>query len=121
MVSVNLKETTEKRQLIIGEVVYCDFGNPQGSKQAGRRPCIVLGNEKALKYSSVVTLVPLTSKLKPHIPVHIRIKTGISCPSTALVEQMTCMPIDKIELTDGHISKDELNSLKIAIMMQLGI
>ena len=45
-----------------GDILWADLGMfPTSSVQGGVRPVIVISNNKANTYSSVITVVPLTS------------------------------------------------------------
>ena len=47
-----------------GDILWADLGMfPTTSVQGGVRPVIVVSNNKANTYSSVITVVPLTSRI----------------------------------------------------------
>ena len=76
--------------------------------QNGFRPVIIVSNDIANTHSSVVTIVPLTSKNKKPLPTHVLIDgQGLAKPSTVLCEQVTS--IDKFDLCRciGHVEKSE--------------
>ena len=67
-----------------GDILWADLGMfPTTSVQGGVRPVIVVSNNKANTYSSVITVVPLTSRIykKRYLPTHVFISkydmTGI--------------------------------------------
>jgi len=46
-----------------------------GSLQEGRRPILIISNDLANKHSPVVTIVPITSKLRKNpLPTHVLIE-----------------------------------------------
>ena len=50
-----------------GDILWADLGMfPTTSVQGGVRPVIVVSNNKANTYSSVITVVPLTSRISTH-------------------------------------------------------
>ena len=54
-----------------GDILWADLGMfPTTSVQGGVRPVIVVSNNKANTYSSVITVVPLTSRIykKRYLP-----------------------------------------------------
>lgn len=53
-----------------GNIYMCDFGNGKGSEQRGTRPAIVVSSNVCNQFSSVVVVIPLTSKIKAELPVH---------------------------------------------------
>ena len=74
-----------------GDILWADLGMfPTTSVQGGVRPVIVVSNNKANTYSSVITVVPLTSRIykKRYLPTHVFISkydmTGIRKGSLAL-------------------------------------
>ena len=57
-----------------GDILWADLGMfPTTSVQGGVRPVIVVSNNKANTYSSVITVVPLTSRIykKRYLPTHV--------------------------------------------------
>ena len=79
-----------------GDILWADLGMfPTTSVQGGVRPVIVVSNNKANTYSSVITVVPLTSRIykKRYLPTHVFISkydmTGIRKGSLALAESVT--------------------------------
>ncbi len=61
-----------------GDILWADLGMfPTTSVQGGVRPVIVVSNNKANTYSSVITVVPLTSILKA-----VRIQMGMEEKTT---------------------------------------
>lgn len=88
------------------EVWFAELGDHSGtSVQSGTRPVLVISNDAANRNSPVITVIPLSSKLKKlELPVHIVI-TAEDCKmlrnehleeSVLLVEQITT--IDKVVL-----------------------
>lgn len=57
-----------------GDVVYADFGHKPPGVEGGIRPCVIVScNASNHDGAPMVTVCPLSSKLKP-IPVHVQIK-----------------------------------------------
>lgn len=112
-----------------GEVYFVDLGKNQDSnKQQGKRPVVVVSNNKANIYSPIVTVVPLTSKIykKRYFPTHVYIPvssgSGLKAASIALAEQVNS--IDKCKLLDkrGFIkNKTVMNEITRAIQIQVGV
>ena len=80
-----------------GSVILVNFGDDKtkiDSEIKNIRPAIVLSNNMGNRYSSILTVVPLTSSsTKSRIPVHIKvgIEEGMRNPSLACLEQTTCV------------------------------
>lgn len=92
--------------------------------QSGYRPVLVISNDMANKFSPVVTVVPLTTRLgKKCLPTHVTLLTsGLRGVSLALCEQV--MPVDKSSLTQfiGYVSDlDDQAALERAVAIQLGL
>jgi len=88
------------------EIWFAELGNHYGtSVQSGTRPVLVISNDMANRNSPIITVIPMSSKLKKlELPVHIPV-TGRDCEmlrdeeleeSILLVEQITT--IDKMVL-----------------------
>ena len=62
----------------------------EGSLQSGKRPVLVVSNDKANEHSPVITVVPITSQMsKRKLPTHVHIEDcGLSKPSIILGEQI---------------------------------
>jgi mRNA interferase MazF len=88
------------------EIWFAELGDHYGtSVQSGNRPVLVISNDMANRNSPIITVIPMSSKLKKlELPVHIPV-TGRDCEmlrdegleeSILLVEQITT--IDKMVL-----------------------
>lgn len=90
-----------------GNVYYATLHNNHKGVQSGSRPVIVIGI-----YGSVVSIIPLTSKLKRlDLKQHVQIKTidkkGNKHNSNVLLEQITTIPKDDIIGYYGEISLED--------------
>lgn len=90
------------------EIWFAELGDHYGtSVQSGNRPVLVISNDVANRNSPIITVIPLSSKLKKlELPVHIVLNEG-DCEmlrnehledSILLVEQITT--IDKMALSN---------------------
>lgn len=103
-----------------GNIFMCDLGYGYQSEQGGRRPCIVMSNDKANTFSPVITVVPLTTKNKKKLPTHCEINaTGFK--SIALCEQVTSISKDKLLDYIGECNSKELLNINKAIKIQLDL
>ena len=106
-----------------GEIYLVNLGNQKGSIQSGKRPVIVISNNMNNKYSPIVNVLPITSKTKNNIPVHVRIGTesGLIKESTILVEQN--IPINKDQFLKyvGKCNKYKMYEIEKALLIQNGI
>lgn len=108
-----------------GEIYYADLGKGYGSKQGGRRPVVIIQNDIGNKFSPMVTVVPLTSRVKRQMPTHVTIdpaSCGIRNTSIVLGEQI--MTINKSQLSGckiGMCNNDIMKKVNYAIMVQMGL
>ena len=106
-----------------GEIYLVDLGIQKGSIQAGKRPVVVISNNMNNKYSPTINVLPITSKSKNNIPVHVNVgaKEGLSQESTILTEQN--MPINKTQIIKyvGKCNKYKMYEIEKALLIQNGI
>ena len=94
-------------------VYYATLHNNHKGVQCGNRPVILIG-----VYGSVVSVIPLTTKLKRmDLKQHVQIKTidkrGGKHDSNCLIEQLTTIPREYITDYYGYIpqeDKEKINS-----------
>lgn len=108
-----------------GDIYKVNLGISENSSiQGGYRPVVVVSNDKNNLHSNVITIVPLTSKIKKTFqPTHVTITGfGLKKDSQAQAEQIR--QIDKKELIDknfiGHITDvSVMNALINAVVCQI--
>lgn len=89
-----------------GDIFWAELKGEIGSSmQAGKRPVLVVSNDKANEYSPVITIIPITSKMgKSNLPTHVLIEEcGLSKPSIALAEQITSINKERLGRKIGSI------------------
>lgn len=99
------------------EVIYCNFGNNQKtSVQSGYRYAIVVSNNKGNRFSTVVTVIPFTTKLKKNLPTHLNIE-GFGTLLAEQIQTISKMQIVKRVkvITDEDIIKQINDKVKIAL------
>jgi mRNA interferase MazF len=94
-----------------------------GSVQQGHRPVLIISNNLNNKYSSVVTVVPITSKPKTELPVHVDIPgvTNKNKKNTVLCEQISTIPKTSLKTYKGYLNKYMMEKVETALKIQLGI
>ena len=61
-----------------GDIFYADFDPRRGSEQGGRRPGLVVSNDRSNRSSSVVNLVPLThTRPSRKFPQNVDLPPGV--------------------------------------------
>lgn len=105
-----------------GEIWNVNFSNAIGCQQAGERPAVIVLNDKSNIYSPIVTVCPLTSKMKKN-PAHVYLSDYVNCglkePSTILVEQTTSINKFQMKQRIGTLSDNKQRLLNRKIMFQL--
>lgn len=111
-----------------GDVLYVDLGvQYQGSMQGGIRPVVVVSNNMANKHSTVITIVPLSTKIykKRNLPTHIFVSAykteGLEQHSIALCEQVTALNFDRIIDYIGRVNEETLERITEAVQVQVGV
>ena len=115
-----------KRILARGIVVLVDLGKGEGSEQSDTRPCLIVSNEICNRYSPIVTVLPLTSKLgKRNLPTHVLItkeKYNIHTDSIVLAEQIKT--IDTKRISSNALFKldmEDMKNVEVAMNIQMGL
>lgn len=109
------------------EIWMCNLTNKDGSIQSGYRPVFILSNDKNNTYSTTLNIIPITSKMnKKRLPVHVELwnyrRYGLNTPSTMLIEQITTVTIDSLDMRIGTIcDKEILHNISNAIAIQFPI
>lgn len=111
-----------------GDILYADLGiQYHGSMQGGMRPVVVVSNNRANKHSTVITVVPLSSKIykKQNLPTHVFVSAyrseGLEQHSIALCEQVTALNYDRIVENIGKVDEETLARITEAVQVQVGV
>lgn len=109
-----------------GQVFYVNLGESDGSSvQAGIRPAVVISNEACNRFSPVISICALSSRIKKNnIPTHVFLsanETGLNRDSICLCEQPMTIARDRLlehvtTLSDKHIEKIS-NALRIQLAL----
>ena len=101
-----------------GDIIMCDLGMHSGSVQSGIRPCVVVSNDTGNKYSTIYTVVPLTTKLKHDLPTHVCLAPN----SYALCEQCTTISEQQVLRTKREcIGVDQMKQIDNALCVALDL
>ena len=109
-----------------GDIYYADLGKTPGCCISGIRPVLIVSNDVANLHSPVITVVPLTTRMKKrYLPTHVELRPadsgGLSRTSVILAEQVRS--IDKCCLLDyaGHVREEQImDRVGQALLVQLG-
>lgn len=92
-----------------GDIWMCKLPSKTGSVQNGFRPVLIISNNKNNHHSTVLNIIPLTTKMnKRSLPCHVEIwdykKYGLTAPSTIMVEQVTTVQKNNLLYKMGEIT-----------------
>ena len=106
-----------------GEVYSANLGDRSGSIQSGVRPVFIISNDINNKFSPTVNVLPITSRTKNNIPVHVNIgfSEGLSQESTVLTEQVVTINSNQLGDYIGKTSRHKMYEIEKAVMLQNGI
>lgn len=118
---------TEALQIKRMEIYMADIPLLGGSVQYGVRPVIIVQNNLGNLTSPNVIVVPLTTKNKKWLKVHVHVSSSLGIPvdSTVLCEQIMTLPkgllINKIgEITDENIIRRIDKAIQISLNVGRG-
>jgi len=98
-----------------GHIYMCNLGETVGSEQGGTRPVLVIKNQKGIDNGSVVTIVPITSKINKgkKLPTHISVGTesGLLVDSELQVEQTTTKDKERFLFCNKYNNNYEVRKL----------
>ena len=86
-----------------------EISGKSGSIQSGHRPVFILSNNKNNKCSTVLNVIPMTTKMnKRNLPCHVEIwdykRYGLNAPSTLMVEQITTIEKESLRYYMGEVA-----------------
>ncbi len=108
-----------------GDIWFVELGCHSGtSVQDGCRPAFIMSNDTANLHSGIVTVVPLTSKLKKsYLPTHVILADECPAlePSMVLGEQLTTVGKTSLKSYVGRISSKKVHEIEKAVEAHLGL
>ena len=108
-----------------GTIVMGDLPLGNSSVQGGVRPAVVISNDRGNKFSPVLIIVPLTSKVKKYMPTHHTIEpsmiNGLSKTSIALAEQIITIGKDTVRNIVGTLEEIDINLINRKVMTSLAL
>jgi len=108
-------------QITRGDIWYYTPWEAEGAEQKGKRPGIVVSNDKANRFSPNVTLVPLTaSRTKATLPTHVMIG-ATNRLSIALCESVTTLSKARLTTPLARASEAEMEEISRALRVHLDL
>jgi len=103
-----------------GDIVWANLPEICPGIQAGKRPVLVISNDKCNQYSPVINVIPFTTKIKRRMPTHVEI-TGIDKlkDSVAMAEQIMLIHKDVLGQKITKCNSRTLGEIENAMYIQL--
>jgi mRNA-degrading endonuclease toxin of MazEF toxin-antitoxin module len=117
--------TGDNMEIKRGDIYLVNLGELDGTSiQKGIcRPCIIVSHPNANTYSTVLHVIPVTSKSKKPLPTHVIIgtDTGLKFESIAMAEQN--MPIARENLIRkvGECNNKTMHMIDKSLLIQFGL
>lgn len=110
--------------MVRGEIWLVDLGKGNGSIQGRIRPCVLVSNNLANKFSPVVHVCPVSSvTTKSKLPTHIDVNRncGLIRNSIALCEQTVPVNKDAFKKQVGFCDDETMKRISIGVAIQFGL
>ena len=108
-----------------GQIIMADLPCTGTSIQMGLRPCVVISNNRANKFSPNVIVVPLTSRNKKPLPTHYTMQptrlNGLKVASTALAEQIITLSKTMIKKVVGKVDEEHIDNINHIIKESISL
>ena len=108
-----------------GDVVRIRLDPGEGREIRKTRPAVVVSNNAACRYDSVVQIVPITRlpdrPLRPYESLVDTVPSGLAKVSRAVANQVRTIARHRIKKPLGELAPDELLDLDRALSVQLGL
>lgn len=105
--------------------VYCiNLGQPVGSEQGGRRPCVIIQNNAGNEHSQTVIIAPMTASGKKYLPTHVETTNEdkkLFIGSIILTEQIQTIDKSRIEEFVCNLSENTMRKVDEAIHISLAL
>lgn len=116
----------KEMQITRGQVVWVELEGQGGSVQKGRRPYVVISNNKANTFSPVILGVPITSSnTKKKLPTHVSVtpeqENGLKRESLVTVEQIFPISKNSILSVVGQVSECVMIQVNEALKVSLAL
>lgn len=107
-----------------GQVYYINLGQPVGSEQGGRRPCVIIQNNAGNEHSQTVIIAPMTTSGKKYLPTHVETTNEdkkLFIGSIILTEQIQTIDKSRVEEFVRNLSENTMRKVDEAIHISLAL
>ena len=113
--------TDEKKiEIFRGDIVWAVNSTATGRTQNNTRPYVVISNNKANKFSSVITAIPLTTRRKKPLPTHYVFKMNDKV-NVALAEQIVNLNRGDVLSIETTLDDYDLEQIEKRVKIQLDL
>lgn len=110
------------REVKRGQLYYVNLGDVIGSEQGGKRPCLIIQNNKGNKFSpTTIVAIGTTRTTKSNLPTHYWLGDNCGTPKKTMIECEQIRVIDKNRLGDyiGTINKRDMQNINECLKRSL--
>ncbi len=108
-----------------GDVYRVRLDPTEGREIRKTRPAVVVSNQAACEFDSVIQIVPITRlpsrALRPYESAVSSDSSGLAKPSRAVANQIRTIGRHRLGNRVGCLRSDELSCLDRALLIQLGL
>ena len=76
-----------------GDIIFLDFDPQAGHEQKGRRPALVVSNEKFHTLTNLALVCPITNSISG-FPMHVKLDGRTNTTGEIMCEQAKCLDIE---------------------------
>lgn len=105
-----------------GDIFYADLVQGTGSEQNGRRPVVILQNNKGNRHSTTTIVAMITSARKKSLPTHVWVRkedSGLKEDSIVLLEQIQTLDKKRLVNKAGRLGKAVMDQIDRAACLSL--
>lgn len=105
-----------------GDIFYADLLHGTGSEQNGRRPVVILQNNKGNRHSTTTIAAMITSARKKSLPTHVWVRkedSGLKEDSVVLLEQIQTLDKKRLVNKVGRLGKAVMDQVDRAVRRSL--
>ena len=114
-----------KTELARGDVVRVRLDPAEGREIRKTRPAVVVSNNAACRFDSVIQVVPITGlpdrPLRPYEALIDSEACGLGKPSRAVANQIRTIARHRVTKREGRLSTADINAVDRAIEIQLAL
>lgn len=109
-------------EVLRGGIYYVAFSTEgDGHEIKKHRPCVVVSNVQYNDVTSIVTVIPLTTRSYAEGKTHVTITSTGSRVGTALIEQITTVDVRRLGSFMGQVSVNEMMQIKKSLIRYFGL